>query len=80
MCCAVWFSRARLVLHPHDLCPFFLLVFFLVEPGVMVLGFDDGGGASGVLATGGKYQQEEEKNVKGEFSHAMLTAKIALFA
>jgi hypothetical protein len=46
----------------------------------MVLGFDDGGGASGVLATGGKYQQEEEKNVKGEFSHAMLTAKIALFA
>jgi hypothetical protein len=46
----------------------------------VVFRFNNGSGASGVLATGGSYQQEEEKNVKGEFSHAMVTAKIALFA
>lgn len=45
----------------------------------MVFGFDDGGSAGGVFTTGGRYQQEEE-NVQGEFSHAMVTAKIALFA
>lgn len=46
----------------------------------MVFGFDDGGGTGGVLATGGSGKQEEEKNVKSEFFHAMVTAKIALFA
>lgn len=67
------------VLHPDDFRSLFLFVLFLVEPGAMVFGLDDGGGAGGFLTTGGRYQQEEE-NVQGEFSHAMVTAKILLFA
>ena len=45
----------------------------------MVFGLDYGGSAGGVLATRGENQQDEE-NVQGEFSHAMITAKIVLFA
>jgi hypothetical protein len=67
-----------LIPHPHCLRPFFLLVFFLIEPGVVVFGFDHGSGAGGVLATGGNNKKYEE-NVYGQFSHALIRAKIVLF-
>ena len=72
-------AHCRLILHPYHFRSFLLFVFFLVEPGAMVFGLDDGGSAGGVLATRGENQQDEE-NVQGEFSHAMITAKIVLFA
>lgn len=62
-------AHCRLILHPYHFRSFLLFVFFLVEPGIMVFRFDDGGGAGGFLATG-RGDEEDEENVQDQFSHA----------
>jgi hypothetical protein len=55
--------------HPHHFCPLFALVFFLVEPPVMVFGLYYHGSPSSGAVTAGRQEKHQEYAVKKNSSH-----------